>query len=56
MTRGKLNATDIIKPIFIASLDNDGDKLIRIFPENAQNFRNDSKVGLYAYLRTLHLY
>lgn len=33
MTRGKLTAIDITKPIFITSLDRHWEKLVRMFPE-----------------------
>jgi len=34
MTRGKLTAIDITKPILIISLDRHCEKLVRMFPEN----------------------
>jgi len=34
ITNGKLTAIDIIKPIFIISLERHCEKLVRIFPEN----------------------
>lgn len=34
ITKGKLTAIDITKPIFIISLDRHCEKLVRIFPEN----------------------
>lgn len=34
MTKGKLTAIDIIKPIFIISLDRHCEKLVRMFPAN----------------------
>jgi len=33
MTKGKLTAIDITKPIFIMSLEIQSEKLVRMFPE-----------------------
>lgn len=37
MTKGKLTAIDITKPILIMSLDRHCEKLVRTFPENNIN-------------------
>jgi len=39
MTRGKLTAIDITKPILIMSLDRHCEKLVRMFPENIITFK-----------------
>lgn len=43
MTKGKLTAIDIIKPIFITSLDRHCEKLVRMFPAN-KIVNYDSKI------------
>lgn len=45
MTKGKLTAIDITKPIFIISLDKHCEKLVRMFPENVNHifYRNKYK-------------
>lgn len=46
ITRGKLTAIDMTKPIFITSLDRHCEKLVRIFPENTtiqSNFEQNTR-------------
>lgn len=40
MTKGKLTAIDITKPIFIISLDRHWEKLVRTFPGNIRKHFN----------------